>query len=388
MRLTALKGLPGLIILILLVGGTTLVLLRPGPQYRTVTAMFAETPGLYAGNRVTIDEVPVGTITSVKASATGVAVHMRLPMHYLIPANAEAVLDAPQVVNDRAIELTPGYSGGPVMANHTVIPVGRTVAPLSTDQILRSLDNLLKALGPVASDKSGVLASLINTLNNQLGGQGTNFHNTIGDASGAVTALASDSPEMAATLTQLASFVQSAAADAGEYQQFTGNLEGAAADLNSDRGQLAAVLNQLDQTLGQITTFISANAGNLKGSLTNLQQAMGAVAANQQSLAQIIRVTPLLAQNLQNVVTPTPQGPALAGRFNPTATLKPLIRQMCGNTVQLFARAMTIFTEQTNAPMWNLLCIFGHDFASYAIPPGSPNGPNLNLQALFSNKDP
>lgn len=375
-------------IAVLIVAAAVLVAVAPRSEPdRTISATFAEAPGLYPGNRVDVLDVPVGTVTSVRAEGSQVIVGMRVPMRVPIPSGASAVLEAPEVVNDRYIQLQPAWSGGPVMGRRARIPLSRTAEPLTTDQILSSLDTLLKALGPVAHDSSGVLSSLISTLDRQLGGQGPALHGAIASTSLAVQTLADNAPQLVQTLQHLGSFLKSAASDASTYAQLTENLAGASADLSSDRDALGQALAQLATTLRDVTTFVQANASNLKGSLTGLAQATAAVAANQRALAQTIQVLPLFMQNTQMAVHGDGGKPSIQGRVQLPTTATNIIRELCGNTPTQSARALRIFTEQSSAPPFDLLCIFGGALASYKSPPGSPTTPDVSLQNVWAYKN-
>lgn len=78
----------------------------------TIRADFSEAPGIYQGNHVDVLGIPVGTVTAVHAGAAHAVVTMVVPRSLRVPATADAVLMAPDVVSDRYIELTPVYRGG------------------------------------------------------------------------------------------------------------------------------------------------------------------------------------------------------------------------------------------------------------------------------------
>ncbi|MGH9094014.1 MAG: MCE family protein, partial [Acidimicrobiales bacterium] len=384
----------GAVLAVVVLGGLVgVALTRSGPSQRTITATFAETPGLYPGNHVDVLDMPVGKITAIHPTGTGVNVVMQVPASLKIPAGAQAILEAPQVVNDRYVQLQPVYRGGPVMADHATIPVERTSTPLSTDQIFRSLDGLLTSLGPTAGDTKGALGSLITTLNAQLGGQGTNLHNTLQSTSQAVSALAADSPQLAATLNNLSSFVTTLAANAGTYQSFADNLNGAASELNADRTSLASALSGLQQTLAQVTAFIRANGGNLKGAMDNLQTATAVVAQNQAALAQGIHLLPLAAQNTVNAIRSGPQGTAIYARFDPMPAAKLFTDAICGSSAaQGYRTARTVYygvgQPHSQDTTMDDICLGGESVASYSIPPGQATGPDMSLQAVFAGGHP
>jgi len=117
------------------------------PTY-TVTADFTEAPGVYVGNHVDVLGIPVGTVTAVTPHPTFVSVVMEVDSDVKLPANAIAALMAPDIVNDRYIQLDPVYRHGPTLADNAVIPMRRTALPQSVDQTISLLDQLIQALGP------------------------------------------------------------------------------------------------------------------------------------------------------------------------------------------------------------------------------------------------
>jgi virulence factor Mce-like protein len=311
---------------------------------------------------------------------------MSIDAKWRIPADASAVLDAPQVVNDRDIELTPAYTGGPTMASGATIPVTRTSEPLTVDQVLGTLDSLFTALGPTAADKSGVLSDLITQLNRQLDGEGQPLHDAIAFASGAATDLANDAPQLASTLSHLDSFVSTLAADSQNYEQFTSTLSGAAAQLNGERTQLAAALATLQQTLSDVTGFVRANGSTIGSTIRNLDTAVAAVAAQQKSLAQALALTPLAGQNLSNAVGIDSSNPAtptkvFEARVDGAGTSLGALETVCGSVT---LRAVRLFAEQNATSTLDPICAFGAAAAELKQAPGGPVGPDLSMASLLA----
>ncbi len=110
------------VLVIAIVVGAIVALAGSGPSQMTITALFSTAPGLYLGNQVKILGMPVGTVTKVTPGPRYVTVQMQVPTSVPIPADAQALIMAPQVVNDRYVQLNPAYSAGPRMKNDAVIP--------------------------------------------------------------------------------------------------------------------------------------------------------------------------------------------------------------------------------------------------------------------------
>ncbi len=92
------------------------------PTY-TVTADFTEAPGVYVGNHVDVLGDPGRDGDRGHAPPHLRAVVMQVDTDVKVPANAIAALMAPDLVNDRYIQLDPVYRHGAVMADNAVIPM-------------------------------------------------------------------------------------------------------------------------------------------------------------------------------------------------------------------------------------------------------------------------
>ncbi len=78
---------------------------------------------------------------------------------------------APSLVSDRYVQFTPAYTGGPAMAEGTVLPRERTATPLEVDDLYASLNRVSTTLGPNGANKNGALSDLLDTLAAQRQGQ-------------------------------------------------------------------------------------------------------------------------------------------------------------------------------------------------------------------------
>ncbi len=94
-----------------LIGGIYLV--WPGAKSTTVVGYFSSAVGLYPGDDVRIVGVPpVGTIAAIEPQPQAVKITMSLNNGIRVPADAHAIIVAPNLVSARFIQLTPAYTGG------------------------------------------------------------------------------------------------------------------------------------------------------------------------------------------------------------------------------------------------------------------------------------
>ncbi|MCU4187492.1 MCE family protein [Acidiferrimicrobium sp. IK] len=398
MRRKVIPVLAALTVAVVVAGTATAVSMSGrGGGSRTISAVFSETPALYPGNHVDVLGMPVGSVTAVHAGPTGVVVTMRVDDTVTIPAGAGAYLVAPNVVNDRYVELSPAYTGGPSMAPGTTIPQARTHVPLSVDAVLADLDSLFKALAPTVSDPKGALASLVADLDKQLAGQGPALNSTIMSLGSAATGLNADGPNLAKTIDNLSPFVAALAGAAHQYQAFTGNLAGASTVLNADRSELASTLSTLQQVLAQLATFVQANAGHLGSTLHNLGTAAAAVAAKQHDLARAVQVGGLALQNLDAAIykqypaypNEQPYLPFLETRVNFDGAAVSLSNSLCGSNVLRTADLLVGAVPgadggKSPASSAAASCLFDVAAANIGAPPGDPTTANATYAGLLA----
>jgi phospholipid/cholesterol/gamma-HCH transport system substrate-binding protein len=373
---TLVAALAGLIVVLLVLA----VIGRGGGRSNTITAEFAEAPGLYVGNRVDVLGIPVGHVTRVKVEPGGVSVTMKVPAGIKIPQQAEAVLMAPEVVNDRYVQLSPAYTGGPVIADGAQIPLERTVIPVSVDRIVNTLDQFAQLLGPQGANKTGALSDLLHSLALSFGGNGPELHSEVVSFSQAMSALAANPAQLTAVLNNLGNLTQAAAAHTGSYQSLAQDLASVSGSLAADSTDIASALSNLQTVFSQLASFVANNQSTIGASLTNLSTFASALAQQQQQLAHVIDVGPLALNNLSNAIDPNaPGGPALKGRYDGSGDSKGFVQQVCGNVLY---RGLILATNPSAGTQLDVGCLLSSTLTALPTPPGASAGPDLSLGAL------
>jgi phospholipid/cholesterol/gamma-HCH transport system substrate-binding protein len=369
-----------------LVLGLVLAVVGGGSPSLTLTARFATAPGLYVGNQVRILGMPVGTVTQVEPGPSYVTVVMVLTSVTDVPASARALLMAPQVVNDRYVELSPAYDGGPKMADGTVIPLARTATAISVDDIIKSLDDFAKALGPNGTNAKGALSSFVSSAAEAFGQHGAALHATLTSLGQALGALSSDSPQLTALFDNLGSLSQVASHYTSTYQAFANDLAVVSTELASDDSDIAGALANLQRALGALADFVRTNGSALGASVANLDTFASAVATKQQQLAAVFGVLPTALDNLTQAYDPNaPGGPALRARLDPVTGSAAFAKSVCGNPL---LRLLLLSVDQSNDkdPNVDLACGVNGLLAALPTPPGASSGPNLSLSALLGGQ--
>jgi phospholipid/cholesterol/gamma-HCH transport system substrate-binding protein len=297
------RALPALIIAVLVLSACALVF--GGPSDRKVTAHFTETIGIYPGSDVRVLGVKVGTIESVKPRGETVEVVMSYEPKYKIPADAMAVIVPPSVVSDRYVQLTPAYTGGPVMKDRTDLPVDRTSTPVELDQIYKSLDDLNVALGPEGANRDGALSRLLKVGRMNLDGQGKKLNTTLRNASKAVKTLSDGRQDLFGTITNLQQFTTALAQSDAQVRQFNGQLASVSEQLAGERNELGAALRSLSLALAQVASFVRENRTELVSNVEGLTKITGILVKQKDALAQVLEQAPLALGNLNLAYNPS-----------------------------------------------------------------------------------
>ena len=114
-------ALAAVLVAMLVVG---VYLVWPSRAGHKVVGYFTSAVGLYPGDDVRIVGVPVGTVDSIEPRATDVKVTMSVKDGVKVPADAKALIIAPNLVSARFVQLTPAYTGGAAMADGASIGLG------------------------------------------------------------------------------------------------------------------------------------------------------------------------------------------------------------------------------------------------------------------------
>lgn len=366
------------------VTGLGLALTSGGGSTITITARFSSTPGLFAGNQVKILGMRVGRVSSVTPGPTYATVKMTVPSATKIPADAQALVMAPNIVNDRFVQLSPAYTGGPTMSNNAVIPEARTGVPVSVDEVINSLDQFSLALGPNGANEHGALSNLLHSAATAFGPNGSALHSTLVSLGSAFGALSSQGTDLTALFNNLGNLSHVASQYTGTYQAFANDLAVVSTTLSSDSSDLGATLANLQQFLGQLARFIQTNGSTLGSSVKNLSAFAGAVAQKQAQMEQVWGILPVALQNLNNAIDPATG--ALRARYDEVTNSAALAQSVCGNPLlRLFVLA---FDRQQDAKdqTVDLGCGLQGLLTALPNPPGASTGPNMSLGAIVGGE--
>lgn len=289
-------------VLALVAAGGWYTVLRPRDTL-SVTADFAFADGIFPGNRVSVLGVPVGNVESVVPRGSAVRVTMSLPADQRIPRGAHAYVVSPSIISDRYVELDPAYTGGPAMPDGARIPVERTHAPIKWDELSKSLDSVLSALGP-DDDGRGGLGELVRTGAKLTGGEGERIRAAIRDVTQASEVAVNGSGDLRAVIDNVDQLLQLLVRHQGTIDELTATTTRISQTFDAERDALGDTLSRMSSALTRVNDLVRTHGDRLTGDVDQLAQVSGTIAHHQQQLAETLDTLPLAMDNLGRTVTP------------------------------------------------------------------------------------
>lgn len=288
--------------------------LRSGPAMRTVTAYVPRALHVYAGSDVVVLGVRVGTVTEVVPEGDRVRVEMSYEARQRVPADASAVIVEPTLVADRAVQLTPVWTGGPVLADRAVIPLARTSVPVELDDFNAALSRLAVALGPDGANRTGALSRAVTAGAANLRGQGANAHRTLEQVSRLASTLEDNKASLFATIRNLQAFTTVLAEHDADTRSFTTNLASVSAQLDAERQSLAAAVQGVGSALDAVAGFVKTNRGALAQDVGALARVSRILAKERTLLAHIADIGAVGVGNYPHMYSPAAR--TYNARFN------------------------------------------------------------------------
>ncbi|MBW0019846.1 MAG: MCE family protein [Mycobacterium sp.] len=273
----------------------------------TVVAYFPAANALYAGDKVQIMGLRVGAIDKIEPSGDKMKVTFHYENKYKVPANASAVILNPTLVASRSIQLEPPYKGGPVLADHAVIPEERTQVPVEWDELRNSITNIISKLGPTKEQPKGPFGEVIESFANGLAGKGKQINTTLNSLSQALTALNEGRGDFFAVVRSLALFVNALHQDDQQFVALNQNLADFTTRLTRSDSDLSNAIQQFDSLLSTVRPFLDKNREVLTTDINNLASVTDTLLQPEplNGLETALHILPTAAANINQIYHPS-----------------------------------------------------------------------------------
>src|SRR6201998_744275 len=287
-----------------LLGGVG-ALMRSSGGRTHVVGYFDNANDIFVGDAVIILGVPVGKIDKIEPQPDRVKISFWYDDKYKVPADAKAGVLSPNLVTIRALQLTPAYTGGPVMANGAVLRLPRASVPMEWDDLRAQLEKLTEILQPTQPGGVSTLGAFVNTAADNLRGQGQDIRDAVVKLSEAVSALADHSGDLYGTFKNLAALV-SALHDSGTLlRQLNENLAAVSELLANDPNEVRDVLAADNEVAAKATAFLDDNREPLGVTADKLAELSKAVLESPDDIKQALHIGPNVFQNVLNIYQPS-----------------------------------------------------------------------------------
>jgi phospholipid/cholesterol/gamma-HCH transport system substrate-binding protein len=298
-------------------------------SHLTVSALMADSAGLFVGNDVGVLGVPVGKVTSIKPEGGHVRVTLSIDRGQPVPADAGAVVVARSVATDRYVELTPVYHSGPRIADGAVIPEPKTRTPVDFDEVLEALNTFTSGIAGSKGTRNAI-ANILEQGSKAVDGKGQLLNRTITSLGGAVDSISGQRENISGTVKSLDTLVATIAANDELVRDFVTQVSRASRLLAGERTNFRSALRSLSRAVALVADFAHRNRQQLVSSLDRSSALMRSLLTRRDDLAEILPVMPVTLQNLQGVL----HHGRLRVRVDPTV-LTPiggLINTLCSST--------------------------------------------------------
>ncbi len=271
----------------------------------TIYAYFSSTTAIYPGDQVRVLGVEVGTITSIESAGTQSKVTMHIDRTVRIPADARAIIIAPNLIAARYVQLAPAYDAdGPTMPDGGVIPQDRTAVPVEWDEVKKQLAGIAEDLGPASPDEQTSMARFIDSAANAMDGNGAKLRETLAQLSAAGRIFAAGSGDLVDTVANLQRFVSALRDSNIQVVQFQDRFAALTTVVNDSRSDLDSAVTTLSAAIDDARRFIAGSRAQTTEQVERLADLTQVLVDQRASVENILHAAPTSLANTYNMYNP------------------------------------------------------------------------------------
>ncbi|MGV0835031.1 MCE family protein [Mycolicibacterium thermoresistibile] len=337
----------GVGLVVLLVAGGGYLIRQAVAAPLTISALFHTATGIYPGDEVRVAGVAVGSIDSITPEGTQTRMVLHVDRNVPIPADAKAVIVAPNLVAARYVQLTPAYrssEGGPTMADDAVIGLDQTAVPVEWDEVKEQLMRLATDLGPEQGVDDTSVSRFIDSAADAMEGNGARLRETITQLSGVARVLAEGSGNVVDIIKNLQTFVTVLKNSNEQVVLFQNRLATLTSVVDGSRDDLDAALKNLSVAVREVQRFVAGSRNQTSEQLERLANVTRNLLDNKLEIENLLHIAPNALANAYNIYNPDTGSPV--GQF---------VLNNFSDPVQFICGAIGAI-ENTTAPETAKLC--------------------------------
>ncbi len=305
-----------IVLALLLIAGSAFLVRQVFFSPITVTVYFPAATAIYPGDGVRVAGVQVGTIDKIEPVGTHAKMTLKVDRDVPVPADAKAVIVAPNLISARYVQLTPAYrsGGGPTMRDGAVIPSDRTAVPVEWDEVKAQLARLATELGPRQGSAGTSVSRFFDSAANAMEDNGVKLRQTLAQLSGAARILAEGSGNLVDIVTNLQIFVTALRDSKQQIVMFENRLASLSSVVNDSKSDLDAALSELSVATSEVQRFIAGTRNQASETVQRLGNVTQVLVDHRMALENVLHIMPNAIANYQNIYYPN--GGAITGAFS------------------------------------------------------------------------
>jgi len=298
------------VLVLALIGGGYVALRAAFFAPTTITAFFPTATAIYPGDDVRVSGVKVGTIDSIEPQGTQTKMTIKVDHGVPVPADAQAVIVAQNLVAARYLQLTPAFRGdGPKMGDGAVIPLDRTAVPVEWDDVKKQLERLATDLNPTEDMSTSSVGRFIDSAANALDGNGDKLRQTLAQLSGVGRIFAEGSGNFVDVVKNLQVFVTALKNSNEQIVTFNDRLATLSSVLDGSKSDLDAALTNLSTAITEVKRFVAGTRNQTAEQFEGLRDVTQTLVDVKMDLEQVLHVTPTAFANAYNIYDPDTGSP-------------------------------------------------------------------------------
>jgi phospholipid/cholesterol/gamma-HCH transport system substrate-binding protein len=232
-------------------------------SYR-VTVNMPVTGGLFPGSQVTYRGVPVGIVSSIDITSTGIAADLAIHDSVHIPAATKAVVADRSPAGEQYIDMEPTASGPPYLAGGSVIQPQDTKRPPSLAALLNSIASFSKSVDVRQ------LRTVVNQLDIAFAGTGPQLGAILDHGAQLIASLADIEPQTIDLLHNAGVLLDTQVAHDGDLRTLATSLRQLSDTIRTDDPKTAQLIDAALQATEQVAPLLVNDSHDIAVLLTNL----------------------------------------------------------------------------------------------------------------------
>ena len=257
------------------------------PRY-SVYAMFPDAGGVFTNQEVTYRGITVGQVGEMKVVEDGVSIELKIEEKYneIPKENVEARVMFKSAVGEQFVDILPATDGEPFLADGDEIPMEQNSIPVSTQELLSTLEAVLRGVPPES------LKGAVDALGVGLTGHGPDIATIIESMAELAELFAERAPEVQSILRN-GTEVGEAFVDSGDdFRRAIQQLVAVSEELSQDRGDLQRLLENTNITSEEVTRLLTEYDANIDRFLPDLAAVNALQAEHAGDLHDLFRFLP------------------------------------------------------------------------------------------------